>query len=147
MDTSLNALNTLNRSEQRVTARHFCPGCGQRVEGNALFCGRCGISASDKTEGRVVNLINRGYIDNRVYVTVNPAPVSPAPAARPKSAFAAFLLCMLGGPLGLHRFYTGKLGTGLVWLLTGGLYGVGWVIDLLRIVTGHFDDKLGRKLC
>ena len=42
---------------------------------------------------------------------------------------AAWLLLTFGGYLGLHRFYMGKIGTGIVWLLTAGLFGFGWIYD------------------
>lgn len=41
----------------------------------------------------------------------------------------AWILQTFGGILGLHRFYLGRVGSGLLWLFTGGLFGVGWVVD------------------
>lgn len=46
----------------------------------------------------------------------------------------ALALCILLGYLGLHRFYEGKIWTGILWLLTGGLCGVGIIVDAVLIV-------------
>lgn len=50
-----------------------------------------------------------------------------------RSTLVAYLLWFLLGILGVHRFYLGRIGTGLIWLLTGGLVGVGWLVDLFLI--------------
>ena len=54
-----------------------------------------------------------------------------------KSWILALLLCIFLGGLGIHRFYLGYVGIGILELLTGGLFGILWIIDLIRIL---FDD-------
>jgi len=46
-----------------------------------------------------------------------------------KSLIVGYLLWFFLGVLGVHRFYTGRWVTGLIWLFTGGLIGVGWLVD------------------
>ena len=63
-----------------------------------------------------------------------------------KSKFVAAVLCFFLGIFGVHRFYVGKIGTGLIQLCTGGGLGVWWIIDLVVILLGGFTDKDGNKL-
>ncbi len=63
-----------------------------------------------------------------------------------KSKAVAALLCFFFGYLGIHRFYTGKIGTGILWLLTVGLFGFGTFIDFFIIIFGGFKDSEDRPL-
>ncbi len=63
-----------------------------------------------------------------------------------KSKITALLLCIFLGTLGVHRFYVGKVGTGIIWLLTLGIFGIGVIIDIIMIAIGKFKDKQGLLL-
>lgn len=59
------------------------------------------------------------------------------------SKASAILITFFLGGLGVHRFMTGKIGTGVLWLLTGGILGIGWLVDFVRVCTGSFARKDG----
>ncbi len=71
---------------------------------------------------------------------------APAAGVSSKSKITALLLCIFLGTLGVHRFYVGKVGTGIVWLLTLGIFGIGVLIDIIMLATGKFKDKQGNIL-
>lgn len=60
-----------------------------------------------------------------------------------KSYWKTFLLALFLGTLGVHRFYTGRIVTGIIYLFTFGGAGIGWIVDVILIATGMFLDKEG----
>ncbi len=63
-----------------------------------------------------------------------------------KSFVTTLILCVLLGGLGIHRFYVGKTGTGILMLLTLGGLGIWSLIDLIVIATQNFTDSQGLKI-
>ncbi|WLC72739.1 TM2 domain-containing protein [Clostridium estertheticum] len=63
-----------------------------------------------------------------------------------KNWLLTLLLCIFFGAVGIHRFYVGKIGTGILMILTFGGCGIWVLIDLILIVTNAFTDENGLKL-
>ena len=85
----------------------------------------CVLLSSRKTEEKKSAMIGRQYLYS------------------PKSRSAALLLCFFFGVFGVHRFYVGKAGTGILYLFTAGGFGIGWMIDMITIACGVFRDSQG----
>ncbi|MCU6432491.1 NINE protein [Undibacterium sp. Jales W-56] len=96
----------------------FCRGCGKEIHETALSCPYCGAQQGTPP--------NQSTTDKRIL-----------PAA---------LLCFFLGFLGIHRFYVGKIGTGILQILTLGGFGIWVLIDFVIIVTGSFTDSEGNKI-
>lgn len=117
----------------------YCKNCGKPIDDNASFCSSCGTRTDgyqpvqQPTQQPVVNVVNNNTnVNNLGY--------------RFKRKWTAFWLCLLFGYLGIHRFYVGKTFTGIIWLFTMGLFGIGWILDLLVILFGGFKDTAGQRL-
>lgn len=54
---------------------------------------------------------------------------------KPVNPTVELWLCLLLGWLGAHKFYVGKMGMGILYLLTFGLFGFGWIIDAIKCIS------------
>lgn len=103
----------------------FCKHCGAQIDADCMICPKC---------GKQVEELKAAKPDNIVINNNNTAKVTAVVGDKAKRKWVAFFLCLFLGWLGIHRFYEGKIGTGIIWLLTFGLFGIGWVIDLILIL-------------
>lgn len=60
-----------------------------------------------------------------------------------KSRTVALILCLFLGIFGIHHFYAGRIGKGILFLLTAGVFGVGWIVDIFLIACGTYKDATG----
>lgn len=113
----------------------YCRNCGTQLGDNVSYCPTCGVAVAQNQPQQppVVNVYNTPTSNNG-YTYIR------------KNKWVAFFLCFFLGAFGIHRFYVGKIGTGILWLLTCGLLGFGSLIDLIVILCGGFRDKAGQPL-
>lgn len=126
----------------------ICKNCGATINSEQKFCDYCGAEIEHpKAQNVVIN--NYNYAPNsaqntnsdiKLNVNCNIAAVSS------KNKIVALVLCILFGYFGFHKFYVGKDGMGAIYLFTCGLFGIGWLVDIILIATGNFTDQYGRKL-
>ena len=103
----------------------FCKHCGAQIDADCMVCPKCGKQVEELKAANPGNIV----INNN-----NTAKVTAVVGGTAKRKWVAFFLCLFLGWLGIHRFYEGKIGTGIIWLLTVGLFGIGWIIDLILIL-------------
>jgi hypothetical protein len=99
----------------------YCSNCGKKVSDQAVSCPDC---------GHPLKRVRPGYEDGK--------------AVSPKSRLVAILLAVFIGSLGIHRFYVGKVGTGIAMIFTFGGLGIWTLIDIIMIATGSFTDLDGK---
>ena len=63
-----------------------------------------------------------------------------------RNYYIALVLSVVVGMLGVDRFYLGKIGTGILKLITGGGFGIWYIVDIVLIAVGDMRDKNGRRL-
>ncbi len=123
-----------------------CPVCGAPMENNT--CGYCGYKEEIAANSAPASpKSGQAFVQSQVIINNQTIPnISVIPGVSRKNKIVALLLCIFFGVLGFHRFYVGKIGTGILYLFTFGLFGIGWLIDIILIAVGAFKDQFDLPL-
>ena len=106
----------------------YCEFCGNQLHIDAVLCPKCGKQVakleveSNKSQPQII-------INN-----TNQNSIPQAQMKKQCEKWIAFLLCLLIGFIAAHKFYEGKIGLGILYIFTGGLFGIGVIIDLIIIL-------------
>lgn len=144
-----------------------CPKCGAEVTGK--YCSYCGSELpyngpqSVNSGNSTVNSNNVTHNVTNIYY-VNQAPETADNRNRPSSEYASqsvnnqftgnpavsdknkstmMILCFLFGIFGVHHFYAGRWKMGLLYLFTGGIVGIGYIVDFIMIAANKYKDANG----
>jgi TM2 domain-containing membrane protein YozV len=99
----------------RTDQEKYCFNCGATIDSRAAVCPKCGVPQPDVAKNKTLN----------------------------SNWLATFLLCFIFGVFGVHRFYLGRVGTGILMLITLGGLGIWYIIDLILIIVGQMRDSHG----
>ena len=106
----------------------YCPNCGKEIADGAKFCEACGTQIEEKKTAFATEPV---VIENKQVST--PENVSP------KSRLCALLLGIFLGALGIHNFYLGKIGKGIVQVL---MYIGGFILYIAALMKMTFAATL-----
>lgn len=106
----------------------FCKYCGEAIEKDCVVCPKCGKQVEQIQSEQASVVINNS--NNNVNTNVNRG----GGYGREKNKWVAVLLCFFLGGFGAHKFYEGKVGMGILYLFTVGLFGIGWFIDFIALL-------------
>lgn len=107
----------------------FCKHCGEAIDKDCVICPKCGKQVEELKSEQPSVVINNSNNNTNSNVNIN------GRMGREKNKWVAVLLCFFLGGIGVHKFYEGKIGMGILYIFTLGLFGIGWLIDFIVLLT------------
>lgn len=99
-----------------------CPQCGEMSPEYMDYCLNCGFQLRNW---------RKEYLDENIHVPK----YEELTFGIWKNKWVSLLLCIFFGWLGVHKFYEGKVFMGILYLFTIGLFGIGWLVDIIILVS------------
>lgn len=108
----------------------FCKHCGGQIPADAVICTLCGRQVEEINQGAAPAQV----VINNTNTNTNTNTMGGYPMGRIKNKWTAVLLCLFLGGVGGHKFYEGKVGMGILYIFTLGLFGIGVLVDLISLL-------------
>lgn len=115
--------------EETQVKTKFCKFCGEKIPEDAVLCTHCGRQVEQLESEQPKVVINNTNTNTNVNQNADSGRYG-----RPKNKWVALLLCLFLGFLGAHKFYEGKVGMGILYIFTFGIFGIGIVVDFISIL-------------
>ena len=109
----------------------FCQHCGAVIDKACVICPKCGKQVEQVKVEQPNIVINNSNSNVNTNTNTN---IQGARYGRPKNKWVAFVLCLLFGFMGAHKFYEGRIGMGVLYLFTVGLFGIVWLVDCITLL-------------
>lgn len=107
----------------------YCKHCGELIDKDCVICPKCGKQVEE-----LHNSAEKIVINNTNNATASASSTIHVVSGKQKNKWVSFLLCLFLGAIGAHKFYEGKIGMGILYIFTVGLFGIGVLIDLICIL-------------
>ena len=110
-----------------LNGKKFCKHCGEKIDNDCVVCPKCGKQVeqlNDSSKNIVINNSASASASATVVMSTN--------LGRPRNKWVALALCVF--TICGHKFYEGKAGMGILYLLTAGLFGIGWIADIISLL-------------
>ncbi|MCQ2058528.1 MAG: TM2 domain-containing protein [Bacteroidaceae bacterium] len=111
----------------------YCVECGQIINSKAVVCPHCGCAQPRMNNGDGTDFDDKDNGEHKIK------------ELNSRWIITVILAIVIGG-FGAHRFYTGKIGTGILMLITCGGCGIWYLIDIFTVCTEQYTDSDGNRI-
>lgn len=113
----------------------YCKHCGETIDADCVVCPKCGkqVEQLAGNNGSPIVINNSSSSSSSSSASATASITAPITGLRAKNKWISLLLCVF--TVCGHKFYEGKVGMGILYLCTGGFCGIGWVIDIIALLS------------
>ena len=127
-------MENTTQTQENAQSTKFCQHCGGKIPKAAVVCTLCGcqvdIIKQAEQPSIVINNSNNN-VNTNTNINQN---LATALGVHMRNKWVAFFLCLFLGYFGVHKFYEGRVGMGILYLFTAGLFGIGCFVDLIVLL-------------